>query len=264
MTDVVIESTNSASGVDGSATLQMQVPTGTTPYTPPTGRWWHYFRENLGLYALGGDAVERLMSISTIKTFVASGYTALPSDFAITVNAAGGTATLNLPSAAAYKGKQYVISKYDSSANAVVVTRAGSDTIEGATTKSITVQNQTVWIQSDGVSDWVILGERNPLSLNGGRPITSVATSTGLGATHDVVLVTATATITLPTAVGIAGKTYCVKSNADAITVTIATTSAQTVDGAASGADDLKLTQRYQSIDMISNGANWMILGRML
>jgi hypothetical protein len=62
-------------------------------------------------------------------------------------------------------------------------------------------------------------------------------------------------TMTLPTAVGRAGKEFVIrKSDASANLVTIATTSSQTINGAAPGT----LTAQYQFIRVVSDGANWM------
>jgi hypothetical protein len=58
-------------------------------------------------------------------------------------------------------------------------------------------------------------------------------------------------TITLPTAVGCAGRIYVVKNTGAATTITIATTSAQTVDGIAPVT--VTTVQRY-----MSTGANWI------
>lgn len=64
-------------------------------------------------------------------------------------------------------------------------------------------------------------------------------------------------TVTLPTAVGATGLTYRVKRlNTGANTVTIGTTSAQTIDGATTQI----LTLQYTSLDVISDGSNWSIL----
>lgn len=63
-------------------------------------------------------------------------------------------------------------------------------------------------------------------------------------------------TITLPTAVGIAGKLYRIKMlNAPSVTVTVATTGGQTIDGSTTQA----LTLQYAAIDVISDGSNWEI-----
>lgn len=64
-------------------------------------------------------------------------------------------------------------------------------------------------------------------------------------------------TITLPSAVGIKGKTYSVKRlNAGANTVTVAAAGAETIDGASTEV----LTMQYVSIDLVSDDANWSIL----
>jgi hypothetical protein len=60
--------------------------------------------------------------------------------------------------------------------------------------------------------------------------------------------------VTLPTAVGITGRTYIIKNSGTGI-ITLNTTSSQTIDGTASGV--LTLVQ-YDSITLMSNGANWI------
>ena len=61
-------------------------------------------------------------------------------------------------------------------------------------------------------------------------------------------------TITLPTAVGLTGYFFVVKNSANS-TVTLATTAAQTIDGAST-----KTLTQYQSLTVVSNGANWIII----
>ncbi len=70
----------------------------------------------------------------------------------------------------------------------------------------------------------------------------------------------ASATITLPTAVGITGKEYTIIHNGTSLTqaYTIATTSAQTINGVASGSYILYTTGEILSV--ISDGANWQII----
>jgi len=61
--------------------------------------------------------------------------------------------------------------------------------------------------------------------------------------------------ITLPTAVGIAGRSYVIKSNMNAgVTLTLNTTSSQTIDDVAS-----KTLARYEAVQVISDGQNWEI-----
>ena len=88
------------------------------------------------------------------------------------------------------------------------------------------------------------------------RNVSSVAVDTSAGDTADidyVYLVSGTTTITLPTAVG-NDNLYTIK-NVGVGVVTVATTSAQTIDG------DTTITMpvQYTSVDLISDGANWSI-----
>lgn len=87
-------------------------------------------------------------------------------------------------------------------------------------------------------------------------PYATTAGSLALDATHGVVTVSATATITLPTAVGITGRVYHIKSIGAAITVTIATTSSQTIDGSTTQT----IAIQYDSISVVSDGSNWHII----
>lgn len=90
--------------------------------------------------------------------------------------------------------------------------------------------------------------------------LSSVTGNFTLGSTSTVVLADAAGaalTVTLPTAAGIAGKIYTVKrTNSGINSVTIATTSSQTIDGATTQV----LTLQYTSLDLISDGSNWSIL----
>ncbi len=61
-----------------------------------------------------------------------------------------------------------------------------------------------------------------------------------------------TFTVTLPTAASLAGKSIIVKNSGTGV-ITVATTSAQTIDGAST----VVITNRYDSYTFISDGANW-------
>jgi hypothetical protein len=67
-----------------------------------------------------------------------------------------------------------------------------------------------------------------------------------------------TFTTTLPTAVGFSGLTFTIK-NSGAGTITLATTSAQTIDGASTKS----LSSQYSSIVVASDGANWMTISTL-
>lgn len=101
-----------------------------------------------------------------------------------------------------------------------------------------------------------------PLTI-GGALATALSTKTGnytITAADSIILADATAgarTMTLPTAVGIPGRQYTIKRiNAGANTVTVATTSPQTIDGSST----YSLTSQYQKVTIVSDGTNWMIL----
>ena len=63
--------------------------------------------------------------------------------------------TINLP-AASQAGRRYEIKKIDATSNAVTIDGNGSETIDGATTITITSQYESVTIVSDG-QDWFIV-----------------------------------------------------------------------------------------------------------
>jgi len=94
---------------------------------------------------------------------------------------------------------------------------------------------------------------KSTIDINGsvGFSIVSTDVNLTLTNTHNTVMVTDTATITLPTAVGITGRQYNV-INSGTGTVTIATTGGQTIRGEAS----LEMYDQG-SVVLISNGANW-------
>ena len=91
-----------------------------------------------------------------------------------------------------------------------------------------------------------------------GQKINTVTSSTTLDATHNIVICnngSTAITITLPTAVGITGRVYTIKREDTSIaTVTIATTSSQTIDWAAT---TLLLTNQKEAVTIVSDGSNW-------
>lgn len=64
-----------------------------------------------------------------------------------------------------------------------------------------------------------------------------------------------TFTVTLPTAVGIEGQYFVIK-NSGAGVITIEGDGAETIDGAA----NKTLSVQYESMTVVSNGANWIIV----
>lgn len=75
-------------------------------------------------------------------------------------------------------------------------------------------------------------------------------------AIDDFIDFTATATATLPTAIGIIGKSFYIYNTLGGYNVTLATTSGQTIGGSAAG---LILSNKNENIVVISDGANWLV-----
>lgn len=80
-------------------------------------------------------------------------YTA--TDYLILWDATSGNLVATLPTAVGNAGQQYVAKKIDSSANTVTVTPDGSEKIDGASTKVLTIQYQSITLTSNNVG-WVI------------------------------------------------------------------------------------------------------------
>lgn len=88
-------------------------------------------------------------------------------------------------------------------------------------------------------------------------PTVSVAADTLLDDTHAIVLVSAAATISLPTAVGAAGRLYNVVRTGAGL-VTIQPDGVETI----SGDTPLVLTSQWDSVVFVSDGTNWVLLSR--
>lgn len=102
-------------------------------------------------------------------------------------------------------------------------------------------------------------GLTTPLSVpqggQGAANVTAITNTYAILTTDLAVNATSgTFTATLPTAVGLTGRVFQIK-NSGTGTVTVATTSSQTIDGAAT----VDLAQ-YENLTVQSNNANWIIL----
>lgn len=123
----------------------------------------------------------------------------------------------------------------------------GSGTHSGTATYTLQVDASGNIIEGSPSGGSGILRSVNVISTN----TTAGATST----TDYVYIVSGTTTLTLPTAVGNTNR-YTVKRTDATLTTTIATTSSQTIDGAST----YTLTSQYESVDLISNGSNWLTI----
>lgn len=70
-------------------------------------------------------------------------------------DATSGAITLTLPAASSFVGQMFWFKKIDASANAVTISRAGSDTIDGATTYVLSTQYKYVELISNGTAWYV-------------------------------------------------------------------------------------------------------------
>jgi hypothetical protein len=81
----------------------------------------------------------------------------------LTVDASASTRIITLPAASTCPGRHYTIKKTDASGNGVTVDPNGTETIDGATTKTITTQWGVLQITSDG-ANWLILNQIGTIS----------------------------------------------------------------------------------------------------
>lgn len=78
-------------------------------------------------------------------------------DYTSVIDATAGAVVVNLPPSVANPGRILIIKKGDPSANAVTITPFAADTIDGSGTFALTVENESVSIQSDGNGTWHVL-----------------------------------------------------------------------------------------------------------
>jgi hypothetical protein len=87
--------------------------------------------------------------------------------------------------------------------------------------------------------------------------VTTTSGTLTLDSTHYIILANGTLTATLPDATACSGRVYYLKLTAASVTLTIATTSSQTIDGSAISKT---ITTRYKGFQVVSDGSNWHIL----
>lgn len=214
-----------------------------------------YSVDGSGLFTLSnrlilGGAITRKVSTKTNTYSVAN-----TDDFI----RADGTSTafiVTLPTAVGFTGVTFTIEKVDSSGNAITVATTSAQTINGATTQTLSTQFQSITVVSNG-SNWEGVPTLATSSTGITRFVSSVSAATSAGATAStdyVYLVSGTTTLTLPTAIGNTNL-YTVK-NTGSNTVTVATTSAQTIDGSSTAS----LPVANTSLSFVSDNANWRIV----
>ena len=93
-----------------------------------------------------------------------AGYTVTGVNYTVAANASTGALSITLPTSVGITGKVYVIKKMDSTANVVTVATTSSQTIDGATTRALSLQYDAISVQSDG-ANWIVIG--NTFGRNG-------------------------------------------------------------------------------------------------
>lgn len=129
------------------------------------------------LQVTGGIATLGLQAKTTTYGIVAT-------DDYVTGDATSAGFTMTLPAANTCKGHQIIIKKIDSSLNAVTIARAGSDTIDGATSTTLNTQYETVVLFSDGSATWSVLSRSYPQTTIGYTPTLNSATGVSVNSAY--------------------------------------------------------------------------------
>lgn len=87
---------------------------------------------------------------------VTGNYTASVNDSTILCDASSAAFTVTLPPAADVKTKKFNIKKIDISANTITADGNGSENIDDGATAIITMQYESITIQSDGSNYWIL------------------------------------------------------------------------------------------------------------
>ncbi len=85
-------------------------------------------------------------------------YTATANDYTIICNNTSGAITISLPTASGCAGRVYAIKKVSGSLLNVTIDPFGSESIDGASSRTLTMQYEGALIQSDG-SNWFVISK---------------------------------------------------------------------------------------------------------
>lgn len=221
------------------------------------------------LRVFGPDAKTVLFQVGTLGGVNSAGpsytvvtkttnYIAVGSDGVILADATSGAITITLPAAniSTPFGKTITVIKKDTSANAVTVQRAGSDTLLGGTITSVNLQVQDARINlvSDGVSIWYA----EPQAFNAGsNQLKTVATTYTVTISDYKILGNATSagfTITLPAANSVppGWQVSLEKSDSSGNAVTVSRAGADTIEGATT----VSLSAQFNGVRLTSDGVS--------
>lgn len=154
------------------------------------------------------------------------------------------------------------VRRNNSGSAALVGTRLRTDDSEGSPgyTCDVGVSGNDLRVLVTGASsetvEWSVVIDESEVNIVYASNVRSISADTTLDDTYSVVLVSGTTIITLPTSVGRSSKQFLIKKTDASNTITINTTSSQTIDGQTSRS----LSNQYDSLVLLSDGTNWNIL----
>jgi hypothetical protein len=99
-------------------------------------------------------AISLGMSVATASKTAA--YTITGSDSTVLCDATAGAFSVTLPAASGAIGRVFTVKKTDASVNAVTIDANGSETIDGELTIPLLYQSESVTVQSNGTT-WFVL-----------------------------------------------------------------------------------------------------------
>jgi len=146
---ILLAAGNSPSGTDGDITLT----------TAGTERMRVDDTGNVGVATTGPVSrfdVDASIGLGNIQTVTSASFTADETDAIILADATSNNITINLPAVSGITRRHYVIKKTDATANTVTIDPNGAETIDGATTRVISTQNEAAWIVTNGTAWFVI------------------------------------------------------------------------------------------------------------
>lgn len=88
-------------------------------------------------------------------TITAASYAATDDDYLILADATAGAITITLPPAASLLHHDFIVKRLNSGSNDVIIDGNSSETIDGSTTFTLTVQHDAIRIVSDGTGWWI-------------------------------------------------------------------------------------------------------------
>ncbi len=147
------------SGSSANNAIDIYTSDGTASGTFPTNAVIGMSISN-GNVAVGSTSANGRLSIGgPIATALypkTAAFTLTNSESTIIADATTAAFTLTLPTAVGITGRQYTLKRANSASNAVTVATTSSQTIDGATTKTLGNQYAAITVQSDG-ANWSII-----------------------------------------------------------------------------------------------------------